>query len=118
MHKHVGTVSRIASISMLRLVCILSLFALAACVKEPVDWGNVSYRSSQLGDPAAISSVRDANLPAVAGTVGACRRSVAAAVNGSEVFRAWWAVRGDSNAVLSMQRSLDGGATWQPPVPV
>ena len=118
MHKHVGTVSRIASISMLRLLCILSLFALAACVKEPVDWGNVSYRSSQLGDPAAISSVRDANLPAVAGTVAACRRSVAAAVNGAEVFRAWWAVRADSNAVLSMQRSPDGGATWQPPVPV
>jgi hypothetical protein len=97
------------------LFSIASL-TIAACVKEPVDWGDVSYRRSQLGDPPAISSIRDANLPTVAGTVTACRQSVAAAANGAEVFRAWWAIRPDSNAILSMQRSPDGGATWQPPV--
>jgi hypothetical protein len=116
MHEQLGTISRIAPTVAIRLLSFVTLLVMPACVKDPVDWGDVSYRPSQLGDPPAISSTRDANLPTVAGTVVACRQSVIAVVNAAEVFRTWWAVRADSNAVLSMQRSTDGGATWQPPV--
>lgn len=87
-------------------------------MKEPVEWGDVSYRNSQLGDPPARSVVWSANLPAVIGTVAPCFRLVVSVRNQSEVFRAWWAVRSDSNGVLSMQRSTDGGRTWQSPVNV
>lgn len=100
-----------------RAVLIIPL-ALLACVKEPVDWGDVGYRRSLLGDPAAISAVRDANLPTIPGTVAVCRRSVTATGKGQELFRVWWATKSDSNAVLSMQRSPDGGQTWQSPVNV
>ena len=34
------------------------------------------------------------------------------------MFRAWWATRSDSSAVLSMQRSADRGSTWEAPVTV
>lgn len=97
---------------------VLALLAMSACVGEPVEWGDVSYRHSQLGDPPAISATMDAGLPAISGTVAACNESVAAATSGSNIFRAWWAIRSDSDAVLSMQRSPDGGRTWDPPVEV
>jgi hypothetical protein len=87
-------------------------------VEEPVEWGDVSYRNSRLGDPAAISARRDANLPEIPGTAGSCISSVVPASSHSEVFRAWWAVRSDSNGVLSLQRSSDGGRSWEPPVEV
>jgi hypothetical protein len=60
----------------------------------------------------------DAGLPAIPGTVAPCGRSVTAAAIRGEIVRGWWAVRGDSNAVLSMQRSPDGGKSWQPAVEV
>ena len=97
---------------------LVAALALTACVDEPVQWGDVSYRHSQLGDPPAISALRDANLPSIPGTVGPCRRSVTAAARGDELLRVWWAVRADSNAVLSMQQSKDRGGTWQSPVEV
>jgi hypothetical protein len=100
----------------MKRVHVVALLAMSACVGEPVEWGDVSYRHSQLGDPPAISATRDAGLPTVAGTVSACRRSVTAAASSSNVFRAWWAVRPDSNALLSLQRSPDGGRTWLSPV--
>jgi len=89
---------------------------LSACAGEPIEWGDVSYRHSQLGDAPAVSARRDANLPQIPGTVAACIRSVVSTFGNAELFRAWWAVRSDSNAVLSLQRSADGGQTWQPPV--
>ncbi|HEY4734889.1 MAG TPA: hypothetical protein VIH53_10115 [Gemmatimonadaceae bacterium] len=116
MHHRVRSICRVVSFSATRLLPILVSLVFTGCVKEPVDWGDISYRASRLGDPPAISRTWDASLPTLAGTVTACRQSVTVAVNGAEVFRAWWAVRGDSNAVLSMQRSPDGGGTWQPPV--
>ena len=98
--------------------CLIGLLCLSACVNEPVDWDDVSYRPSRLGDPAAISSTRDADLPQGAGTAAACARSVVPTLSRPETFRAWWAVRSDSNGVLMMQRSPDGGRSWQPPVEV
>jgi hypothetical protein len=91
---------------------------LTGCVNEPVQWGDVSYRGSQLGDPDARSAVMSANLPVIAGAIAPCIRSIRAAGAGSELFRVWWASRSDSNVVLSMQRSADQGATWQPPVEI
>ena len=90
----------------------------AGCVKEPVQWGDVSYRRSQLRDPAARSAVMSANLPAIPGTSAACIRSIRIAGNAGQLFRAWWSSRSDSSVVLSMHRSPDGGRTWQPPVEV
>jgi hypothetical protein len=87
-------------------------------VQDPVEWGNVSYRQSQLGDPDTRSAVMSASLPAVTGTSAPCIRSIRAVANGAEIFRAWWSSRSDSGVVLSMQHSADQGKTWQPPVEV
>lgn len=99
---------------------LITLFSivLSGCVSEPVEWGDVSYRHSQLGDPDARSAVMSANLPAVAGAPAPCIRSIRTAGSGSDLFRAWWASRSDSSAVLSMQRSGDRGASWHPPITV
>ena len=91
---------------------------LAACVHEPVEWGNVSYRQSQLGDPDARSAVMNANMPVIAGMSATCIGSIRTAGNASELFRVWWSSRSDSNVVLWMQRSGDQGRTWQSPVEV
>lgn len=102
----------------MRSAILLMALAATACVNEPVDWGDVSYRHSQLGDPPARSFVRSAGLPNVGGTVAPCIRSIVSAGSHPEIFRAWWAVRSDSNGVLSLQRSSDGGRSWQPPLEV
>ncbi|MFL5632560.1 MAG: hypothetical protein ACJ78J_00480 [Gemmatimonadaceae bacterium] len=88
----------------------------AACVNDPVKWGDVGYRRSQLGDPDARSAIMDANLPAIAGTAGACIRSIRAVGSEHEIFRAWWSSRSDSSVILSLQRSERTGASWEPPV--
>lgn len=90
----------------------------AACVSEPVDWGDVSYRPSQLGDPDTRSAVMSANLPSIAEAPAACIRSIRTAGAGADLFRTWWSSRSDSSVVLSMQHSGDRGATWQAPVVV
>ena len=100
------------------LAVLLPLLGLVGCVKEPVEWGDVSYRRSQLGDPDARSAVMSANLPVIAEASSACIRSIRAAGAGSDLFRAWWASRPDSSVLLSMQHSGDRGATWDSPVVV
>jgi hypothetical protein len=109
--------SRPVSCAGIGLSFLLTLI-LTACVNEPVDWGDVSYRGSQLGDPDTRGAVLSANLPAVNGAVANCLRSIRTANAGSDLFRAWWTSRSDSSVVLSMQRSTDRGANWQPPVAV
>jgi len=109
---------RKVSVSAVSVSALVAALALTACVDEPVQWDDVSYRHSQLGDPPAISALMDANLPSIPGTVAPCRRSVTAAARGDELFRVWWAVRADSNAVLSLQQSKDRGRSWQSPVEV
>jgi hypothetical protein len=99
------------------LSCLTAL-VLTACVKEPVDWGDVSYRGSQLGDPDARSAVLSANLPAVKGAVAHCLRSIRMTGAGADLFRAWWTSRSDSSVVLSMQHSTNDGSSWQLPVAV
>jgi hypothetical protein len=91
---------------------------LAACVTEPVDWGDVSYRRSQLGDPDTRSARLSANLPSVAGAIKACDASVRTAHGAADLFRVWWSARSDSSVVLLVQHSPDGGASWQPPIVV
>jgi hypothetical protein len=97
---------------------LLLLLGPSACVREPVDWGDVSYRQSQLGDPDTRSAVMSANLPAIAGAPAPCVRSIRTAGVGPELFRVWWASRGDSSVVLSMQRSASRGESWDMPVAV
>lgn len=105
--------------SLLRLTVLgVTAFALVGCVGEPVEWGDVSYRGSQLGDPDARSAVFSANLPSVSGGVDHCLRSIRVANAGSDLFRVWWTSRSDSSVVLSMQRVRDGGASWDAPVTV
>jgi hypothetical protein len=89
-----------------------------ACVSEPVEWGDVSYRQSQLGDPDTRSAVMSANLPSITEAPAPCIRSIRTAGTGADLFRAWWSSRNDSSVVLAMQHSADRGASWQEPVVV
>jgi hypothetical protein len=94
------------------------LLLATACAKEPVEWGDVSYRSSLLGDPDTRSAIMSANLPAVRGTNSPCLQSVRSTAVAGELVRVWWAMRADSSAVLSLQHSPNLGATWQAPVDI
>ena len=104
----------------MRYRALVSLFSLMlpGCVSEPVEWGDVSYRKSQLGDPDAHSAVMSADLPSVMGAPAACIRSIRTAGTAPDLFRAWWASRSDSSVVLSMQHSGDRGVSWQAPLVV
>ena len=101
-----------------RAILLLGV-VLAACVKESVEWGDVSYRQSQLGDPDTRSAVMSANLPATGlVTRTPCIASIRTAGGIGELFRAWWSSKRDSSVVLSLQRSQDQGKSWQSPVEV
>jgi hypothetical protein len=91
---------------------IASLFLLTGCVAEPVEWGNVAYRLSRLGDPDTRSAIMSAGLPSIPGTVSPCIMSIRTTGGRGELFRAWWSVRRDSSVVLSLQRSASQGTTW------
>src|SRR3954471_13155735 len=99
-------------------IALLSILLIVGCVDEPVHWGNVAYRRSQLGDPDARSAIMSANLPVVADANASCLQSVRAAATGDDVFRAWWSIRADSSVILSLQHSGDRGSTWNAPVEV
>jgi hypothetical protein len=100
------------------LVSLAVLVVSSACVSEPVDWGDVSYRQSQLGDPEARSAVMSANLPSLADAPAPCIRSIRTAGTGDDLFRAWWSSRNDSSVVLSLQHSGDRGASWRTAIAV
>src|SRR5258705_12801474 len=98
----------------LRRAAILLLgLVLTACVNESVEWGDVSYRQSQLGDPDARSAVMSANLPRTALAESPCIASIRTASGVGELFRAWWSSKRDSSVVLWLQRSEDQGRNWQ-----
>ena len=92
--------------------------SLLACTAEPVDWGDIAYRDSRLGDPDTRSGILSAGLPIVSGTAAACIQSVRSAAGDADLFRAWWSRRADSSVVLSLQHSADLGKTWHAPVDV
>ena len=95
---------------------LLPLLLTVACLREPVDWGDVSYRSSMLGDPDARSAILSAGLPPVPGAVAPCLRSIRTAGGGNDLFRVWWSSKSDSSVVLSMQHSPNTGVSWDAPV--
>jgi hypothetical protein len=101
-----------------RILSLGALLIATACVKEPVDWGDVSYRNSLLGDPDTRSAIMSANLPTVRGTSVPCMQSVRSTAVAHELVRAWWSMRADSSVVLSLQHSPDPGATWQAPIEI
>ena len=104
--------------SFVTLILVSAALLLVGCVNEPVEWGDVAYRRSQLGDPDARSAVMSANLPMISGASSPCIQSIRTARSGREIFRVWWSSRSDSSVVLSMQRSGDQGRSWNSPVEV
>ena len=100
-----------------RILLSLAL-VLAACAPEPIEWGEIAYRPSRLGDPDTRSARMTASLPGIPGTTGNCIQSVRAAGDSSDLFRVWWSARPDSSVVMSMQRSTDRGRTWLAPLVV
>ncbi|MGH7651721.1 MAG: hypothetical protein ACREMS_07745 [Gemmatimonadaceae bacterium] len=100
------------------LLYSIAVASLAACVGDPVDWSDVSYRNPAPNDPGARRPAPAPSLPTIASTTGNCLASVSTVAGGSNVFRAWWASRSDSSVILSMEHSNDRGATWLPPVEV
>src|SRR3982751_3914317 len=96
--------ARLATVARMKVarmkVARMSLLALTmtGCARDPVQWGDVSYRRSQLGDPDTRSGVLSAGLPVVDSTVSSCLRSIRAVGAGPDLFRVWWAVRKDSSA--------------------
>ena len=91
---------------------------MVGCVPDPVDWGDVAYRTSRLGDPDTRSAIMSAGLPAIPGTVNPCIMSIRTAGDSGELFRTWWSVRPDSSVILSMQRSETRAAQWDPAIEV
>jgi hypothetical protein len=115
--KHCAVSAQIPRLVLL-IGCYATVLGTIACLRDPVQWGDVSYRRSQLGDPDTRSSELNANLPLASGAFGNCIHTVRAAGAGRDLFRVWWSGRSDSSVILSMQRSTDNGASWQEPLTV
>ncbi|MFL5638423.1 MAG: hypothetical protein ACJ78M_03540 [Gemmatimonadaceae bacterium] len=97
----------------MQLVHVLfAVLAATACVNEPVQWGDVGYRQSKLGDPDTRSAIMSAYLPAIPGAARPCIRSISTAGSAHEIFRAWWSSRSDSSVILSLQRSGNQATNW------
>jgi hypothetical protein len=94
------------------------LVTAAGCTEEPIDWGEIGYRRSLLGDPDTRSAILSANLVETQSGLGICLRSIRAAGDSLDLFRLWFSSRADSSVVLSLQRSSDQGRTWLPPMVV
>ena len=110
---------RISLFSRLPGVCILALLSLVAgCVPDPIEWGDVAYRLSRLGDPDTRSAIMSAGLAAIPGTVNPCIMSIRTTGDSTGLFRVWWSVRADSSVILSMQRSENHGASWNAAIEV
>lgn len=109
---------RLSSDGRERIAAVWLVLVITGCVNEPVEWSDVSYRQSQLGDPDTRSGLRSADLPTIVGTSAPCIRSIRTAGATASLFRVWWSSRRDSSVVLVMQRSEDDGRSWQLPVAV
>ena len=102
----------------LGILALAAALAVGGCAKEPIEWGEISYRPSRLGDPDTRSSIMSANLVETASGLGTCIRSIRSAGDRLDMFRLWWSSRADSSVVLSLQRSSDQGRSWLPPMVV
>ena len=104
------------------------LCALAACEREPVQWGEAVRL-----EPAAVAAAGDTwrldvsahgalrvardTLPAGAPAERACPRSMAfSRERGGEWHAVWWRARDDSSVLLEVALSHDGGVTWSAPL--
>jgi hypothetical protein len=103
---------------------MISVGALSACERAPIDWlepQRLDSASVAAAGPQWVLAV-DARggaraarpaAPKMPMVAGACPGSmVAAHVRGGEWFAGWFAARADSSVVLMVSRSTDGGATW------
>jgi hypothetical protein len=97
------------------LILVTTLYA---CVGEPVEWGDVSYRGSKLGDPDTRSAIMSAGIPAAIDALGPCIRTIRTAYSKPYVFAVWFSANADGSVILSMHRSRNGGASWEMPVVV
>jgi hypothetical protein len=95
-----------------------ALIALGGCTEEPIEWGEIAYRRSLLGDPDTRSAIMSANLVETGSGLGTCLRSIRSAGDTLDLFRLWFSSRRDSSVVLSLQRSPDRGRTWLAPMVV
>jgi hypothetical protein len=102
----------------LKAVGITAFVALGGCTEEPIDWGEISYRRSLLGDPDTRSAILSANLVETQSSLGTCLRTIRSAGDTLDLFRVWFSSRADSSVVLSLQRSPDRGRTWLAPMVV
>jgi len=108
-----------------------SLFALAwlvaaACVPQPVDWGEAAVAApGALADSLRLEVGADGATgftvawtppvwPAEPAQCLATRRAVLGA--GDIAYASWFTVRPDSSVVLRAARSDDGGRSWRAPV--
>jgi hypothetical protein len=95
-----------------------AMIALSSCAEEPIEWAEIGYRRSLLGDPDTRSAILSANLVETQIGLGTCLRSIRAAGDSLDLFRLWFSSRSDSSVVLSLQRSSDQGRTWLAPMVV
>lgn len=109
---------------MARAFLLLSCLALAACTPDPVKWDSEQRTDSAvpLGARLALQHtgfpmMTPAWLPPVLPTAASqCAGSlVATRARGDTVYASWWAPRPDSNALLVVARSEDGGHAWRTP---
>ena len=113
------------------LVAMLAVVATLGCAREePVEWGSPSREradtlpgrlSIDAAGPLHFVNVVAPTDPSFTPPAGACRGSLRVTWSGSsgaERYAVWWSARPDSSAALLGARSLDGGATWNAPLPI
>lgn len=110
--------------SSLRSLAIMSVLAVTACTKQPVDWDSERSVSATAARPslAFYGLIPDDDLIALALRaalpVPACAGSTRIARARGVLHAVWWTARGDSSVALLSARSGDDGVTWSAAEPV
>lgn len=109
---------------MSRAFLLSSCLILAACTPDPIKWDSEQRTDAAVPNGARLALQRGGSplmtvawLPPVtpAGTPQCAGSLVAARARGDTAYAAWWAPRPDSNALLVVARSEDGGRNWRAP---
>ena len=133
--KRFPTGSTVAVSRSARSVCMLTLLALGACEKGPVEWRGDALTVAMPASGEEGAAPIDAHLvlrpdgspalepiTAVSSTPSdsaACPGSLrVSALSPTEIYGVWWSKRDGGRALLLASRSDDGGGTWIAPVPV